>query len=112
MMTPEGATDLVLALTCAALVWRQYRHSAGLGVAWGALGLAASFGVARFGGAPWAVGPHQFTVLVASTAAIPLLAWCLRWPTSLPSQQPRAASLALLFGGAGGVIIAGLLGFK
>jgi hypothetical protein len=51
-------------------------------------------------------------VLVATHAGIPLLAWCLRWPSSLPSQQPRAACLALLFGGAGGVIIVGLLGFK
>lgn len=112
MMTPEGATDLVLALTCAILAWRKYPQSAGLGVAVGAVGVAAGLGVARFGGAAWAVGPHQFMVLVASNAAIPLLAWCLRWPDSLPSQQPRAASLALLFGGAGGVILVGLLGHK
>lgn len=112
MMTPEGATDLVLALTCAALVWRKFRQSPGLAAALVALGLAASLGVARFGGAAWAIGPHQFFVLVTSTAAIPLMAWCLRWPESLPSLQPRAACLALLFGGAGGVIIVGLLGFK
>lgn len=112
MMTPEGATDLVLALTCATLVWRKYSQSPGLGAALAALGLAAGLGVARFGGEAWAVGPHQFMVLVTSTAAMPLLAWCLRWPASLPSLQPRAACLALLFGGAGGVIIVGLLGFK
>jgi len=112
MMTPEGATDLVLAAICAALVWRKHQQSPGLAAALAALGLAASFGVARFGGAPWAVGPHQFMVLVATNAGIPLLAWCLRWPGSLPSLQPRAACLALLFGGAGGVIIVGLLGFK
>jgi len=112
MMTPEGATDLVLAATCAALIWRKYQQSPGLAAALAALGLAASFGVARFGGAPWAVGPHQFMVLVATNAGIPLLAWCLRWPSSLPSLQPRAACLALLFGGAGGVIIVGLFGFK
>lgn len=112
MMTPEGATDLVLALTCAALVWRKFRQSPGLTAALAALGLAASLGVARFGGAAWAIGPHQFFVLVTSTAAIPLMAWCLRWPDSLPSLQPRAACLVLLFGGAGGVIIVGLLGFK
>ncbi len=112
MMTPEGATDLVLAVICAALVWRKHQQSPGLAAALAALGLAASFGVARFGGAPWAVGPHQFMVLVATNAGIPLLAWCLRWPGSLPSLQPRAACLALLFGGAGGVIIVGLLGFK
>jgi len=111
-MTPEGATDLVLAAICAALVWRKHQQSPGLAAALAALGLAASFGVARFGGAPWAVGPHQFMVLVATNAGIPLLAWCLRWPGSLPSLQPRAACLALLFGGAGGVIIVGLLGFK
>ena len=112
MMTPEGATDLVLAAICAALIWRKHKQSPGLAAALAAVGLAALFGVARFGGAPWAVGPHQFMVLVATNAGIPLLAWCLRWPGSLPSQQPRAACLALLFGGAGGVIIGGLLGFK
>jgi len=112
MMTPEGATDLVLAAICAALIWRKYQQSPGLAAALAALGLAASFGVARFGGAPWALGPHQFMVLVATNAGIPLLAWCLCWPSSLPSLQPRAACLALLFGGAGGVIIVGLLGFK
>lgn len=112
MMTPEGATDLVLAAICAALIWRKHKQSPGLAAALAAVGLAALFGVARFGGAPWALGPHQFMVLVATNAGIPLLAWCLRWPGSLPSQQPRAACLALLFGGAGGVIIVGLLGFK
>jgi hypothetical protein len=112
MMTPEGATDLVLAAICAALIWRKAKQSPGLAAALGAVGLAAIFGVARFGGAPWALGPHQFMVLVATNAGIPLLAWCLRWPGSLPSLQPRAACLALLFGGAGGVIIVGLLGFK
>jgi hypothetical protein len=112
MMTPEGGTDLVLAVICATLVWRKRRQSPGLATAIAILGLAASLGVARFGGAAWAVGPHQFFVLVTSTAAIPLLAWCLRWPDSLPSLQPRAACLALLFGGAGGVILVGLLGFK
>lgn len=112
MMTPEGATDLVLAAICAALIWRKHPQSPGLAAALAAVGLAALFGVARFGGAPWAVGPHQFMVLVATNAGIPLLAWCLRWPGSLPSLQPRAACLALLFGGAGGVIIVGLLGFK
>ena len=112
MMTPEGATDLVLAAICAALIWRKSKQSPGLAAALAAVGLAAIFGVARFGGAPWALGPHQFMVLVATNAGIPLLAWCLRWPGSLPSLQPRAACLALLFGGAGGVIIVGLLGFK
>ncbi|MEY4377758.1 MAG: hypothetical protein RJB26_2308 [Pseudomonadota bacterium] len=112
MMTPEGATDLVLALTCAVVAYLRHRQSPGLGVALCSLGLAAIFGVARFSGAEWAAGPHQFLVLVTSTAAVPLLAWCLRWPGSLPSLQPRAACLAMLFGGAGGVIIVGLLGFK
>ena len=112
MMTPEGATDLVLAAVCAALIWRKAKQSPGLAAALAAVGLAALFGVARFGGTPWAVGPHQFMMLVATNAGIPLLAWCLRWPGSLPSQQPRAACLALLFGGAAGVIIVGLLGFK
>ena len=33
MMTPEGATDLVLAAICAALVWRKHQQSPGLAAA-------------------------------------------------------------------------------
>ena len=33
MMTPEGATDLVLAAICAALIWRKHKQSPGLAAA-------------------------------------------------------------------------------
>jgi len=109
-MTPEGFTDLLLALTCLLLAWHLRRRSAGLQVALLVIGMAAGLGVARFEGADWALGPHRFAVIVAGTAALPLLAWSLRWPGSLPATQPRAACITIVFGGALGVILAGLSG--
>ena len=111
LITPEGATDLLVAITSLGLARARWPQMPGITVALLVLASAASLGVARFSGAAWAVGPHQFAVLVSSTAAVPLLAWCLRWPDSLPSLQPRAACIAIVFGGALGVALVGLLGF-
>lgn len=110
--TPEAATDLLLALVCAGLAVMRWRQTPGTAIALGLLGLAAALGVAHFSAMPWAAGPHRFAVLVANNAAVPLLAWCLRWPDSLPAQQPRAACIAIVFGGATGIGLVGLLGIK
>jgi hypothetical protein len=112
MLTPEAGTDLLLAVVCGGFLWREWRRSPGIAVAMAVLGLAATFGVLRFSDVSWVLGPHQFLVLVSSTAAMPLLAWSLRWPASLPALQPRAACMSIVFGGALGVVIGGLLDFK
>ncbi len=111
-MTAEGLTDLILALACAGLIWRLRGGSPGLRVALAIIGTAALLGVARFEGLAWAIGPHRFAVTVASTAAMPLLGWVLCWPGSLPATQPRAAAIAIVFGGALGVLLAGLAGLQ
>lgn len=109
MMTADAFSDLVLLTVCVVAAWRCGWQRPGLAAALLAIAVAAACGVARFNGIEAAVGPHDFFSLLATVAAVPLLALSLYWPTGLLARHPRAAALWLIFAGAFGLLLVSAL---
>ena len=104
-MNADALSDLVLALVCVALAVVQWHRRPALAQACGMIGLAASFGVLRYAGIDFALGPHRFFSLLAACAAYPLLAVALRWPDGDVGRRANAAARFVLIFGAIGVAV-------
>lgn len=105
MISADAISDLVLLLACVVAAWHCGRRRPGLVAALTSIALAAAVGVARFSAVDAATGPHAFFSLIATVAAVPLLAAVLYWPNGLLATHPRAAALWLIFTGAFGVVL-------
>lgn len=109
-MNGGAASDLLLALVCAAIVWRQRRERPGVALAAGLIGLAAMIGTLRLSGMESLVGPHRFFSMLAATAGFPLLGFALRYPDDpVAARATGAWRFAVLAGGLGvGLTVSGL----
>ncbi len=106
-----AVSDLVLALACLIIAVRSAKARPGVALACAVIAAAALVGVARFSGVANATGAHKFLSLLASTAALPLLAAAIAWPESKAARTGRGASLVILVGSALGIAIVGGAGF-
>jgi hypothetical protein len=104
LINADACSDLVLALVCLALAWRQWSVARGVSIALLSIALAALWGVLRYSGVMFAVGPHYFFSLLAGAAGLPLLAAALYWPRGLLARHGRAIALWLIFAGAVGIL--------
>lgn len=101
-MNADAVSDLALALVCALVFARRIRDRPGLAIPALLVGIAACFGVLRFSGVAFALGPHRYASLFAACAAFPLLAYALRYPGDAVATRLAAASrLAFVLGGLG-----------
>ena len=106
-----AVSDFVLALACIVIAARSAKTRPGIALSCAAVAVAALVGVARFSGLGEAAGAHKFLSLVASTAALPLLAAAIAWPGGKVAKTWRDASLAILVGSAIGIAIVTGAGF-
>jgi len=106
-MTSLAATDGLLCLVASWLA-AQRANALGVRLACGLLAVPALLGFLRFSGLyPMPQWHLLFTILGAS-AALPLLAVCVRWPASLVARQRHFALLFLGVAVLLGLLIAGL----
>ena len=102
-MTSLALTD---ALLCVCAVWlaSQADLKVGVRLACGLLAIPALLGALRFSGLYPLERWHQLFSILSASAALPLLALCVRWPASVVAQQKRFALIFL-----GGAMLLGLL---
>ncbi len=102
LLNADALSDLALALVCGAVAVAHWRARPALAQASALFFVAASFGVLRFSGIAFALGPHRFFSLLAACAAFPLLAVAVRWPDDdIAKRANAAARFVLLFGAIG-----------
>lgn len=107
----NALSDALLVVVCGLLIHRHRSRWPGAVVALGLIALAASLGVLRFSGVDALVGPHKFASLLSACAALPLLAYALRWPDDpIIGHWAGAGSFVLIVGGLG--VAAVSLGLK
>jgi hypothetical protein len=106
-MSSLAITDALLFL-CAAYLAFQRGMPIGYRLAFGVLGLAALLGALKFSGVYPLDTWHRLFGILGGSAALPLLAVCVKWPQSPVATQRQ---FALIFLGAAallGLAIAGL----
>jgi hypothetical protein len=94
-MNGDTLSELVLVAVCAFLFWQNLRARPGVAFACAGVGFTAALGAARYLGFTPAAGPHRFFVILASCAALPLLADALAFPDGQPARTRRGAGLFL-----------------
>jgi hypothetical protein len=108
----DALSDLILAVLCAWIAWREGRARPGVALGIGIVGVAGVLGVLRFSGLEWAKGPHTFFSTVSACAGLPLLAVALCWPGGSTARESRAAARFLLIAGTLSIAITAAAGFS
>ena len=104
-MNGAAASELVLALACAAIIWRHAGKRPGIVVAVGLIGAAAALGTVRLSGLDVLLGPHRFAAMLAACAGFPLLGFSIRYPDDpIAAQAAGAGRFVVLLGGLGAVV--------
>lgn len=106
-MSSLAVTDGILFL-CAA--WLVARASLPIGyrLAFGVLGIAALLGFLRFSGIYPIETWHRLLTILSGSAALPLLAVCVKWPQSVVTTERQYTLIFLGAAGLLGLAIAGL----
>ena len=104
-MNADAISDLALLVVCALLMVRSARVRPGFAFACAVIGCTALLGVLRFSGFAAAHGPHRFFTLLASGAALPLVADTVLWPNGEPARTRRGAALFLFVTGLVAIVL-------
>lgn len=106
-MASLAVTDGILFL-CAAYLALQRSSPIGYRLAFGVLGISALLGFLKFSGLYPLDSWHRLFAILSGSAALPLLAACVKWPRSAVANQRQFALIFL--GGAAllGVVISGV----
>ncbi len=107
-MAADAFSDGVLALVCLALVLAHRRYNQGLVLAYGVIGVVAAVGALRYSFFPALSSAHALGSLLASVAAIPLLACSLLWQDKRIALHWRTAWLFLFINSAIGLWVAAM----
>lgn len=106
-MSSLAITDGILFL-CAAWLASRVALPIGYRLAFGLLGLAALLGFLRFSGIYPIETWHRLFTILGGSAALPLLAVCVKWPHGAVTNERQYALIFLGAAGLLGVAIAGL----
>lgn len=106
-MSSLAITDAVL-FVCAVYLTLQRGSPIGYRLAFGVLGLAALLGAFKFSGIYPVDSWHRLLSILGGSAALPLLAVCVKWPQSAVATQRQFALIFLGGSALLGLAIAGL----
>jgi hypothetical protein len=113
-MNGDVFSELVLVAACLFLFWQNLHRRGRPGMAFACAGIAltAALGAVRYAGFAQAAGPHRFFVILATCAALPLLADAVAFPDGEPARTRRGAGLFLFVASLVAVVVVVALKFE